>query len=116
MSDGNYDQKPTVLNLAVVAGDELNTDITLTIGCGGTAAFSLEGYTVSGEIRSLVTGGTVSTLAMNITNVAGGVFNLAVPETLSASLPRGSYDLRVRWTAPGNIERTIYGGVFEVRR
>lgn len=114
MSD--YDQRPATLNLAVRAGDELNADLTLTIGCSGTAAYSLAGYTVDSDLRSVVTGNVVQTVSASITNAGGGIVNVSMTESETAALPVGAYSWRLRWTTPNDITRTVYAGIFEVRR
>lgn len=111
-----YSQDPATLNLAVRAGDELNADLTLTVGCSGTAAFSLAGYTVTSDLRSIVTGNVVQTVAASITNAPAGVVNLAMTESETANLPIGAYSWRLRWTTPNDITRTVYAGILEVRR
>lgn len=114
MSD--YDQSPATLNLAVRAGDELNADLTLTVGCSGTAAYSLAGYAVESDLRSVITGNVVQTVSASITNAAGGIVNIAMTESETAALPVGAYSWRLRWTTPNDITRTVYAGILEVRR
>jgi hypothetical protein len=111
-----YDQRPQTLNLLVRRGDALNTDLTLTVGCSGTAAFSLAGYTLTSDIVSLVTGNVVQTASATIVNAGAGVANVTVSEADIEALPIGSYGWSLRWTAPTGAERTPYAGLFEVSR
>jgi hypothetical protein len=111
-----YAQDPATLNLAVKAGDELNADLTITVGCSGTAAFSLAGYTIDSDLRSLVSGNVVQTVTASITNAPAGIVNISMTEAETADLPTGSYSWRLRWTTPNDITRTVYAGILEVRR
>lgn len=99
---------PGTLNIAVKAGDELSQLLDFSI--------SLTGYTFEAEIVSAITYEEIAAPTVSAVNLATGQINLAMSETLTSSIPPGSYLWRLIWTGPGTVRRTALEGVLEVVR
>lgn len=103
-----YEQKPGKLNVTFNRGDELGFILDLDIGTAG--------YSWSARVYSLVDDTTVATPTITVVDDATGKINLAMSETVSQSIPVGTYGLRVSWIAPGSVGRTGTDGILEVIR
>jgi hypothetical protein len=94
------------LSLAFRRGDEFGTIVDFDV--------SLSSHTVSSEIHSLVTGGSVLPFTTTLVDAAAGRVNIALTEMQTASLPAGTYGWRLEWVAPGEVKRTALSGFVEV--
>ena len=103
-----YSQLPGSLSLSLRAGDELSSTIDFDT--------SLVGYTVTGDITSLVTGQTVTSIATTLVDAAAGQVGIAMTETQTGALAAGTYGWRLEWIAPGDVKRTALAGMVEVTR
>ena len=103
-----YSQLPGSLSLSLRAGDELSSTIDFDT--------SLVGYTVTGDITSLVTGQTVASIATTLVDAAAGQVGIAMTETQTGALAAGTYGWRLEWVAPGDVKRTALAGMVEVTR
>lgn len=99
---------PGSLNIAVKAGDELSQLLDFSI--------SLTGYTFEAEVVSAITYEEIAAPTISAVNLATGQINISMSETVTASIPPGSYLWRLIWTAPGSARRTALEGVLEVVR
>lgn len=100
---------PGVLNLALRAGDEYGKLLTYGL--------DLTGYTVRTVIYSLVTGQDVSTVTTSVTpGASSSAVNIALQESVTASLAAGTYGIRQELVAPGNVQQTRIDGKLEVVR
>ena len=102
-----FTQLPGSMNLAFKRGDDFST----VIDFGGV---SLVGYTVSSEIRSLVTGANVLPITTSITDAAAALISVSLTDSQTASLAAGTYGWRVDWIAPGGLQRSALNGTVEV--
>lgn len=116
-------QLPAPLDLALIAGDELNFTLRFKTGTGPTApAFPLTGYTItSGVFVARVRAGATNPPAVGSTlftptltvDAAAGTILVSIVETQSALLQ--SADILavrwfVRWVSPGGVTRTVASG------
>lgn len=101
----SYDQTPGSLNLAFNRGDDFSTLVDFSIG--------MAGYTVTASITSLVTGADVVPFTVTIPSAANGQVNIALSDTQTAALPRGTYGWNMKWTE-NNATRTALTGFVEV--
>ena len=104
MSD-SYEQTPGRMNIAFNRGDDFSALIDFSI--------SMTGYTVTSGITSLVTGNEVVPFTTTLASAANGQVNIALSDTQTLSLPRGTYGWRMAWTE-GNSTRTALTGMVEV--
>lgn len=99
-----YRQLPAVMNLAIKRGDEASVAVDFDT--------PLTGYTVTSSLHSLVTRSAIYPIPTAVTNASLGQVSLALGET-HTSLPAGTYGWEMRWTAPGDVTRTVMSGVAE---
>ena len=102
-----FTQLPGTMNLAFKRGDDFSTIIDF----GGV---SLVGYTVTSEVRSLVTGAMVLPITTIITEAAAALVTVSLTDSQTASLAAGTYAWRVDWIAPGGLQRAALNGTVEV--
>ena len=102
-----WNQLPGTLNLAAVRGDEFAAVVDFSI--------DMTGYTVSASITSIVTRQSVDTFATTFVSAAAGTVNLALTESQTAALPRGTYGWNLTWVAPGVSTRTALSGTLELK-
>ena len=100
-----YEQLPGKINLAFSQGDDFSSLIDFSI--------SLVDHTVSAGITSLVTGLPVLSFTINAVSLASGQINIALTDTQTASLARGTYGWNLKWTV-GDVTRTALTGIVEV--
>jgi hypothetical protein len=101
-----FEQLPGSMPLTFRAGDDIATEIDVSI--------PLVGYTVSSQIVSLVTGSIVQTVATSITSAANGIIGISLTDTETSVLPAGTYSWQLTWVAPGGVTRTALAGMVEV--
>lgn len=101
----SYDQTPGSLNLAFNRGDDFSTLVDFSIG--------MTGYTVTASLTSLVTGAEVLPFTVTVVSAANGQINIALSDTQTAALARGTYGWRMVWTE-NNATRTALTGFVEV--
>lgn len=75
---------------------------------------TLEGYTVTATVTSLVTGTAVASFTTTVTDAAAGQVNVALTDTQTAAMAAGTYGWHLDWTAPGGVQRTALAGTVEV--
>jgi hypothetical protein len=75
---------------------------------------SLDGYTVTATVVSLVTGTAVSSFATTVTDASAGKVNVALSDSQTAALAAGTYGWHLDWVAPGGVHRTALSGTVEV--
>lgn len=97
---------PGVLNLAMRAGDEFSTALDFSI--------STTSYTWAAQVYSLITGDTLATPTVTVSNAAAGQLSVSMTETQTAGLGRGSFGWRLEAVAPGSVKRTWLDGICEV--
>lgn len=102
-----YSQLPGAMSLALRRSDDFATQIDFD----GT---TLEGYTVTSTLTSLVTGAAVTSFTTTVTDAAAGQVNIALTNTQTAALPAGTYGWRLDWVAPGDVQRSALSGTCEV--
>lgn len=101
----SYDQTPGTLNLSLVRGDDFSALIDLSI--------SIVSYAVTAEVTSLVTGAQVVPFTVTIPSAANGQINIALTDTQTAAIPRGTYGWNLKWTENA-ATRTALTGYVEV--
>jgi len=99
---------PGTLNLTVKSGDELSQLVDFSI--------DMTGYTFTAEVVSAITYASVGSMTASAVDLSNGQVNLAMAESVTASIAPGSYLWRLIWTAPGVVRRTALEGVLEVVR
>lgn len=97
---------PGSLNLAMRAGDEFSTAVDFSI--------STTSYTWAAQVYSLLTGETLATPTVTVSNASAGQLSVSLTETQTTDLGRGSYGWRLEGTAPGSVKRTWLDGICEV--
>jgi hypothetical protein len=100
-----YEQAPGTLNLVLKQGDDFSALLDADI--------SLSGYTVTANVSSLVTGGTVASLNASLVDAAAGKFNVSLTRAQSLAIPRGTYGWTAVWVGSG-VTRTSVAGLIEV--
>lgn len=101
----SYEQTPGRMNLAFSRGDDFSALIDFSI--------AMTGYTVTANITSLVTGSQVVPFTTTLESAAEGQVNIALTDSQTASLARGTYGWSLSWTE-GNATRTALAGMVEV--
>ena len=101
----SYDQTPGTLNLSFNRADDFSALIDLSI--------SIVGYSITATITSLVTGADVVPFTVTIQSAANGQVNIALTDTQTAALARGTYGWNMRWTENA-ATRTALTGFLEV--
>jgi len=101
----SYDQTPGSLNLAFNRGDDVSVLIDLSI--------SAVGYNFTAAVTSLVSGADVVPFTVTVPSAANGQVNIALTDTQTAALPRGTYGWVLRWVE-NNATRTALTGFVEV--
>lgn len=102
----SYEQLPGELNLSFRRADEVSTEIDFS-------PISLTGYTMTASLVSLVSGGTVASIAATMVDAAAGRVNIGLTDEQTAALPLGTY----RWNLTaddGQARRTYLTGTVEV--
>jgi hypothetical protein len=99
---------PGSLSLAFRQSDQFATQIDFDT--------SLTGYTVSSAIISPVTGATVTAITTSLSDAEAGKVDISLTETQTAALAVGTYNWRLVWNAPGDVQRTALAGTIEVVR
>jgi hypothetical protein len=101
----SYDQTPGTLNLSFNRADDFSALIDLSI--------SIVGYTLTATVTSLVTGADVVPFTVTIPSAANGQVNIALTDTQTAALARGTYGWNMKWTENA-ATRTALTGFVEV--
>jgi hypothetical protein len=101
----SYDQTPGTLNLSLNRADDFSALIDLSI--------SIVGYSITATITSLVTGADVVPFTVTIPSAANGQVNIALTDTQTAALARGTYGWNMKWTENA-ATRTALTGFVEV--
>jgi len=101
----SYDQTPGALNLSFNRTDDFSALIDLSI--------SIVGYSITATITSLVTGADVVSFTVTIPSAANGQVNIALTDTQTAALARGTYGWNMKWTENA-ATRTALTGFVEV--
>lgn len=102
----SYEQVPGTLNLSFKRGDDVSALIDFTPA-------DLTAHTVTSTIVSAVTGAAVVPFTVTIPSAADGQVNIALTDTQTASMARGTYNWSLTWTE-GNVTRTALVGHVEV--
>lgn len=102
-----YSSLPGTLNVRFKRGDELGFSVDFD--------HSLAGYGVEAEFISTVTGATIATLTVTVTDETNGTASLSLTESQTADLPAGTLALRVMLDAPGSVRRTVLEGFVEAQ-
>ncbi|NBT05568.1 MAG: hypothetical protein EBS54_02025 [Betaproteobacteria bacterium] len=101
----SYDQTPGTLNLSFKRGDDFSALVDFSI--------SMTGYTATASMTSLVSGAAVQAFTTTFVSAANGQVNIALTDTQTASLARGTYGWSMAWTVD-NATRTALTGFVEV--
>lgn len=101
----SYDQSPGALNLSFKRGDDFSSLIDFSI--------DMTGYTATASIVSAVTGGVVVPFTVTIPSAADGQVNIALTDTQTAAIARGTYSWQMTWVE-GQATRTALTGFVEV--
>lgn len=99
-------QTPGHLSVAFRAGDEYGTLLDFSINCTG--------FSWQAEVYSVSNGSTLIEPTVSVVSAANGQVNLSFSEADTIDLAAGTYGLRVMWTAPGSVRRTVLDGMLEV--
>lgn len=99
-----YSVIPGTLNFAVKRGDRFSAMVDFDI--------SLTGYTVTSDIVSAVTGGTVTAITIDPSLFADGKVGVSLSDAQTGNLA-GTYRWRLDWDS-GSAPRTALEGFFEV--
>jgi hypothetical protein len=92
-------------NLVIRAGDDYSRQIDLSV--------SLTGYTVTASVFSCVTGSEVVAMTTVVSNAATGVINVSLSDSQTATVPAGTYRLRVVGVQ-GTLTKTFIDDFIEV--
>jgi len=103
----SYDQIPGTLNLSLKAGDDFGALVDFS-------PITMTGYTVTAVVSSLVTGAEVVPFATTLASAADGKVNIALSDTQTSALPRGTYGWSMKWV-DGQVTRTALTGFLEVQ-
>lgn len=96
-----YRLVPGDVDIEVVLGDEFGQTLNVNRNLAGyTYECSVAGVPITLNVVS-----TTSTLS---------VLHLSLTETQVTNLGQGEFPWRLRWTAPGDVRRTILAGKFKV--
>lgn len=101
----SYDQTPGSLNLSFSRGDDFSVLIDLSI--------AITGYTLTSSMTSMITGSEVVPFTVTVPSAANGQVNLALSDSQTLALARGTYGWNLKWTE-GNATRTALSGFVEV--
>lgn len=99
-------QTPGHLSVSLRSGDEFGTLLDFSI--------DTTGFTWSAEVYSVSNGSTLMEPTVTIVDAEDGQVNLSFTEADTVDLAAGTYGLRVMWTAPGTVRRTVLDGMLEV--
>ena len=99
----SYDQTPGVLNLSFNRGDDFSSLLDFSI--------AMTGYTVTSSMTSLVTGADVQAFTVTVPSAANGQVNIALTDTQTAALPRGTYGWYLKWVEGSNTRTALTGSV-----
>lgn len=103
----SYEQTPGSLNLSLKAGDDFGALVDFS-------PLTMTGYTVTASISSLVTGSEVVPFTTTFVSAADGRVNIALSDSQTSSLPRGTYGWAMKWV-DGQVTRTALTGFVEVQ-
>jgi hypothetical protein len=101
----SFDQTPGTLNLSFRRGDDFSALVDFSI--------AMTGYTASASMTSLVSGAVVQAFTTTFVSAANGQVNIALSDTQTAALARGTYGWEMTWTVD-NATRTALTGFAEV--
>lgn len=101
----SYDQTPGILNLSFNRGNDFSALIDLSI--------AITGFAVTASVTSLVTGAEVVPFTVTIPSAGNGQINIALTDTQTAALARGTYGWELKWTENA-ATRTALTGYVEV--
>jgi hypothetical protein len=101
----SFDQRPGKLNLSFRAGDPFSFALDFD-------PISLTGLTLSSAIRSVVSGSSVGSFSIAVTNAAAGQCNLSLSAAQTSALPPGTYT----WELLAPESQTFFQGFVEVTR
>lgn len=99
---------PGTLNIVARKSDDFSTLLDFSI--------SAEGCTVDTEIVSVVTGVAVGEFATSVVDAAAGQVNIALSAAQTSEFAVGTYLWRNVWLQPGDVQKTMLAGYFEVTR
>lgn len=99
-------QLPGLASVSFVRGDDWGASFDFNI--------DTTGYTWSAEVFSVVTGQSLLSPTVTVTNAALGQISLSLTDTQTATLAAGTYGLRLTATAPGGVIRRATRGTVEV--
>ena len=99
-------QTPGHLSIALRSGDEVGRLLDFSIDATG--------YSWTAEVYSIVTDAVLMTPTVSVVSAEDGQVNLSFSESDTIDLATGTYGLRVMWTAPGSVRRTVLDGMLEV--
>lgn len=99
-------QTPGNLSVSFRGGDEFATLLDFSTDCTS--------YTWQAEVYSVSNGSTLMEPTVTVVSAANGQVNLSFSESDTIDLAAGTYGLRVMWTAPGTVLRTVLDGMLEV--
>lgn len=100
-----YDQSPGELSLRFRRGDDFSALIDTSL--------NMAGYSVTAEIISAVSGASVMPFTVTIPDAAAGQVNIALTDSQTAMLDRGTYTWEMEWVET-NGTRTGLAGFVEV--
>jgi hypothetical protein len=101
----SYDQTPGTLNLSFARSDDFSALVDFSI--------PLTSYTVTAAMTSLVSGAQVQPFTVTMVSAANGQVNIALTDTQTAALARGTYGWSMAWTVD-SATRTALTGFVEV--
>lgn len=103
-----YEQLPGEMSLALRSGDDLPaTEIDFSI--------SISGFSFTAPIQSTVTGETLTSFTVAVTDAAAGKLTIALTDAQTSGLPVGTYKWSLVGTS-GSATRTYLSGYVEVTR
>jgi hypothetical protein len=99
----------TVFNMAIDQGSDFVTNVQL--GDDSGFARDITGYAVRGQLRRSFYSSTNVQFSCNISDAAVGEITIALSNAVTANLKYGRYvyDVELRDTYSGNVERILEG-------
>lgn len=100
-----YDQLPGEMSLSFNRGNDFSALIDFSL--------NMTGYSTTASIVSAVDGSTVVPFTVTVPSAANGQVNIALSDTQTAEIPRGTYRWQMTWVE-SNATRTALTGFVEV--
>lgn len=97
-------QTPGVLNITIVAGDEMELDLSFNL--------DLSGYGFEGTVINAVTKAETA-LTITPVDLSTGKIKLSMDSTASRTIPIGKHRWALKWTSNAQLTRTVLAGTFE---